>query len=705
MNEIPLFTTNYACLFTEALEKRIGMQNDTSSIDHVSWWKHLRQMKRFFRLLLLFGVICSACLLILVLYLKSKPLPSPDIGASSMIYDDQDKPMDRIDDGEMREPVHLNKIPQPLIDATLAVEDQNFYHHFGFSIKGILRAAWANLRAGHVTQGASTITQQLARNLYLTHDRTWSRKIKEALLTVQLELHYSKKEILEMYLNKIYYGNGAYGVNRAAQVYFHQPVTNLTLAQCAFLVGIPRGPAYYSPYEHYQRAKQRQHIILGLMAKNHMITDQAAKKAMQEKLSIQSPSKIEIQKANYFRDYVIQAAVNQYGLDESWVRSGGLKIYTTLNRKMQQDAEKAVMNTLQTHPDLQSSLLSVDPKTGEIKAMVGGRDYQSSPYNRVFAHRQPGSSFKPILYLSALENGFTPITKLMSQPTSFQYGKSVYRPKNYQQNYANRPITLREAIAKSDNIYAVTTEFQVGMKKELEMAKRLGINSNLAATPSLALGSYPVTPFEMTGAYTAFAAEGKKQTLFGIRKIMTSDGATIVSNEPASTPVTTPANAFLLTNLLSSVFQSGGTGHRVKQMFSGAIAGKTGTTNRDGWLIGYHPNLLTTVWVGYDKGRELSHEEAKLSQYIWGRYMRKVSTYQHLGLYTIPSGIKAVYVDEESGYVANENCPSKKLEYFVEGTEPTIPCPAQEQPPDNQPSNNSSEPNSFVKKLFDWFGF
>ncbi|MXQ53034.1 transglycosylase domain-containing protein [Shimazuella alba] len=675
------------------------MKSDSYSIDNLSWWRRLRQIKYLFRLILVFGVFCSAFLLVLVLYLKSKPLPPPDIGASSMIYDDQDKLMDRIDNGELREPVHLSKIPTALIQATLAVEDKNFYHHFGFSIKGILRASLANLKAGRVTQGASTITQQLARNLYLTHDRTWSRKIKEALLTVQLELHYSKAEILEMYLNKIYYGNGAYGINRAAQVYFHQPVEKLSLAQCAFLVGIPRGPAYYSPYEHFHRAKERQQIILRLMAENHMITKQSAKQAIQAKLAIVSPTKLESQKGNYFRDYVIRTAVNQYGLDESWVRSGGLKIYTTLNQEMQKDAEKAVSTSLKNHPDLQSSLLSVDPKTGHIKAMVGGRKYQSSPYNRVFAQRQPGSSFKPILYLSALEHGFTPITKIMSQPTTFTYGNNVYQPKNYQQNYANRPITLREAIAKSDNIYAVTTQFQIGMDKELEMAKRLGITSDLSATPSLALGSYPVTPFEMTGAYTAFAANGKRQALFGIRKIVTSDGVTIVSNEPKSTPVTTPANAFLLTNLLSSVFQSGGTGHRVKQMFSGAIAGKTGTTNRDGWLIGYNPNLLTTVWVGYDKGRALPHDEAKLSQYIWGRYMRNVSSYHPLGMFSIPAGVKAVYIDEQSGYVANENCPQKTMEYFVDGTEPTIPCPSQN--PIDQPSPSPS----IVKQIARWLGF
>lgn len=657
-----------------------------NSPDDFFWFRFIAKGKHIIRLLLIIGLVLAASLLLLVLYLKSKPLPAPDIGASSMIYDDQDKVLDRIDNGEFRDPVPLSRIPKALIQATIAVEDQQFYDHFGFSIKGIVRAIGANLQAGRVTQGASTITQQLARNLYLTHDRTWSRKMKEALLTIQLELHYSKQEILEMYLNKIYYGNGAYGVNRAAYIYFRQPVENLTLAQCAFLVGIPRGPVYYSPYEHFQRAKQRQQLVLKQMVENKMISAQEAQQAETEKLAIYNPTKLELQKANYFRDYVIRTAVNQYGLDESWVRHGGLKIYTTLNRQMQADAEQVVKATLKNDEQLQSSLLSVDPRTGEIKAMVGGRDYRTSPYNRVFAKRQPGSSFKPILYLSALENGFTPITKIMSRPTVFTFGNTTYHPSNFQQNYANRPITLREAIARSDNIYAVSTAMQVGVDQEIATAKRLGITSSLSATPSLALGSYPVTPFEMTRAYTTFAAGGNRQELFGIRKIVAADGTVIVDNKPTSTKVTTAENAFVLTNLLSSVFQPGGTGHRVKQIFPKAAAGKTGTTDYDGWLIGYQPNLLTTVWVGYDKGKQLSHDKARLSQYIWGRYMNRVSSYRPLGMFSIPTGIKAVYINEETGYVANENCPSQKMEYFVSGTEPTISCPAPEETEDKKPS-------------------
>jgi penicillin-binding protein 2D len=670
------------------------MKSDHFTIDQISWWRWLRRIKNLLRILIMLGVILTASSIILILYLKSKPLPAPDIGASSMIYDDQDKPMERINDGEIREPVHLAQIPRSLIQATLAAEDQTFYHHFGFSVRGITRAIWANLQAGHVTQGASTITQQLARNLYLTHDRTWSRKIKEALLTIQLELHYNKDEILEMYLNKIYYGNGAYGVNRAAEIYFHKRLQDLNLAECTFLVGIPRGPVYYSPYDHFRRAKDRQQKILFLMAKNHMIKHQLALTTSKHTLAIHNPPKTAHQTTNYFRDYIIRTAVEQFGLDESWVRSGGLKIYTTLNQQMQHKAVQTVTATLADYPLLQGALISVDPRTGYIKAMVGGRDYRTSPFNRVFAHRQPGSSFKPILYLSALEHGFTPITKIASQPTVFHYEGGDYRPRNFQQKYANRPITLREAIAKSDNIYAVTTGFQVGMDQEMGMARRLGITSPLAATPSLALGSYAVTPFEMTSAYTAFAAKGSRQTLIGIRKITTVDGATIVNNEPKSTQVTSPAHAFVLTRLLASVFDSGGTGHRVKQIFPEAAAGKTGTTNWDSWLIGYNPNLLTTVWVGYDKYRTLPHNEARLSQYIWGRYMQQAAKQQRLGMFTVPSGVKAVYVDEDSGYLATSGCPHRKLEYFVTGTEPTIPCPNH--------SVIKEEKSSILEQLLKW---
>lgn len=663
-------------------------------LQEIFLWRLVSNSYRFLRFISKFVVIGVILLGLFYLYLQSRPLPPPDVLTSTSIYDDQGKILNQTDPMENREYVKLEQIPKSLIQATIAAEDKSFYHHFGFSLRGIARAIIVNIREGSIRQGASTITQQLARNLYLTHDRTWLRKAKEALYTLQLEIHYTKDEILEMYLNKIYYGNGAYGVQKAAQVYFRKDVSKLSLAESSFLAGIPRGPIYYSPYEHYERTKTRQRHILDLMEKNGVISQSEAQAAKRTELVLTQPEKMNQLQANYFRDYVVQAAIKQYGLEESLVLHGGLKIYTTLNQDLQQKAESAVSHYLSNQQKLEGALLSVDPQTGHIKAMVGGKDYDVSQFNRVFAKRQPGSAFKPILYLSALENGFTPLTKIMSKPTIFQYEGKTYQPANYGDQYPNRAITLREAIAKSDNIYAVTTQFQIGAENTRLMAKRLGIESKLKATPSLALGSYTVTPFEMVQAYSTIASGGVYRPILGITKIVDRDGTVLVNTKQDSKQVIQPAHAFVLTKLLESVFDPGGTAHRVQQMLHRPIAGKTGSTDWDGWLIGYTPELVTSVWVGYDQGRKISNWEGKLSQYIWGHYMRDVTKRIPPKDFTPPADVTGVYVDEASGFLASKQTPNARLEYFVKGTEPQIAIPENRTIPD---------PSNWWDKIKKWF--
>lgn len=610
------------------------------------------------------------------LVLKSRPLPIPDNYAISQIYDTQNQYIGQTEVGQPHENVKLARIPKFLIHATLAAEDKDFYDHHGFSFKGIVRAVLANAQAGGIVQGASTITQQLARNLYLTHDRTWTRKAREALLTLQLEIHYSKNQILEMYLNNIYYGHGCYGIGRAAYVYFHKRVEDLTLAESAFLAGIPRGPQYYSPYFHKDRATNRQQDILDLMKKNKTIASTFNKTARHQPISIEPLLKPKQVNHSYFRDYIIQMAVTRYGLDENVVRHGGLKIYTTLDPQAQAKAEQMVDYYLRNKKGLQGALLSVDPRTGYIKAMVGGKNYAQSQYNRVFATRQPGSAFKPFLYLSALQHGFTPITKIMSKPTSFSFDGKVYAPHNFGGAYANKAITLREAIARSDNIYAMTTQFQVGLDSEIKTAQSLGITSPLKPRPSLALGTYPVSPFELSQAYAAIAAGGIQHPLMGIRRIVDPYGRVIVEEKPEAKRVSSAPHTFVLTQLMKSVFDRGGTAHRVKQMLHNVpIAGKTGSTDWDSWLIGYTPDLVTTVWVGYDQNKKLGHFEGRMSQYIWAKYMKALTAHKKYQGFPIPYGVKDVDVDMNTGYLATPNCPHHKVEYFVNGTEPTKMCP------------------------------
>jgi 1A family penicillin-binding protein len=667
------------------------------SLDQFFLWrllKRIRQVIRLFFYTLLIGALAS---IVLLLYLKSRPLPSPEVYTISTLYDDQGNYLGQLDQNEPRDPIRLNEVPKSLIKATLAAEDKNFYSHHGFSLGGIARATLANIKAGHVVQGASTITQQLARNLYLTHDRTWTRKLKEAILTAQLELHFSKDEILEMYLNEIYYGHGAYGIGQAAKFYFNKKVQDLNLAECALLAGIPRGPYFYSPYQHLSRAISREHHILDLMVKNHMITAEAAREAKKQTLTFAPKTHPKQMKAQYFRDYIVHTLVTRYGLDEAMVRHGGLKIYTTLNAQMQQAAEQSVNRYTKKLDGLQSALISVDPHTGQIKALVGGKDYASSQFNRIFARRQPGSAFKPILYLSALENGFTPITRIMSKPTGFLFNGKEYRPSNFRGHYANRPITLREAIARSDNIYAVSTLMQIGLHKEIEMARRLGIRSLLQPTPSLALGSYAVTPFELAESYATIASGGVRHPLTGIKKVLDPFGRVLVQGESKPVRVASSAHTFVLTKLMESVFSPGGTGGRVHQLFSRPAAGKTGTTDWDGWLSGFTPDLVTTVWVGYDHSKQLPHDQARLSQYIWADYMNKATRLQPSKIFPIPRGVTGVYVDLDTGYMATPECKHTRLEYFIKGTEPTETCPV------HRKENGSSpkEPSLF-KRVLDW---
>ncbi|SHE85595.1 penicillin-binding protein, 1A family [Seinonella peptonophila] len=632
-----------------------------------------------------------------LLYLYLKPLPPPDLPMPSKIYDDQGKLIGQMQAGAQSEFVPLHRLPKHLIQATLAAEDESFYHHFGFSVRGIARAIWTNIKAGRITQGASTITQQLARNLYLTQDRTWSRKIKEAILTLQLELHYNKDQILEMYLNKINYGNGAYGVGKAARLYLGKDASKLNLAESTFLVGIPRGPALYSPYHHFERTKKRQQHILALMVEDHMITQSQAHEAAEVVIALTKPKKTTEMRAYYFRDYVLQRLVHKYGLEPEYVQSGGLHIYTTLNQQLQKQAETAVQRHLSSADSLQGALLSVDPHTGEIKAMVGGKDYRKSQFNRIFAKRQPGSTFKSILYLHALQQGYTPSTQIMSRPTSFAYEGGVYQPANFQNHYPNRMINLREAIARSDNIYAVTTLFQVGINSVIDLAQRLGMKSPLQPTPSLALGSYAVTPYELTEVYSTIANYGVHHDLTGIKRVVDANGEELLREHSKGTPTVSPAHSFVLTRLLTSVFEPGGTAYRVRQLFDQPAAGKTGSTDWDGWITGYTPNLTTTVWVGYDQNRKLPHIKTRAAQYIWGDYMDQASKRQKQRLFPVPAGVKSVRIDPETGFLATPFCPHSTQEYYVAGTEPHQTCPLHPVPSSTSPSQKP-----WWRRIFEW---
>lgn len=620
---------------------------------------------------------CVAVLLLGYLVLKSQPLPQPNQPLTTRIYSADETLIDELHQGEKRQYVPLEEIPSTLVNATIAIEDKDFYKHFGISPRGIIRAAWANLKAGDIVEGASTITQQLARNLYIHHDRTWSRKLKEMKYALQLEIHYSKDEILEMYLNEIYFGHKAYGVGQAARMFFGKKPQDLTVAECALLAGIPKGAGVYSPYLHPDNAKDRQRVVLRAMQQAGHLTEEEVQQIAKESLHYQPQQNAETKTvAPYFRDFVKTIAMHRHGLTREQVESGGLSIYTTLDLDLQKKAEKAVQSQIGNKSELQAALLAVDPHDGSIKAMVGGKDYSTSQYNRTLAKRQPGSAFKPFLYLAALEDGLTPVTMLTSEPTTFTFGNDeTYRPQNFHNQYANDSITMREALVRSDNVYAVKTHFQIGRDRLVETASKLGIKETLEPHPSLALGTIPVSPLEMAEAYTTIARQGSHIPLTAITRIEDKTGEVLFEAEPTSEQVVSAATSFVLTHMMEGVFDdAGGTGQMVRQLVSRPIAGKTGTTDWDSWLVGFDPQLVTAVWVGHDQNTPLTTDESRVAKWVWGNFMQQAQPGHPGRVFRVPDGVSAAYIDPTTGLLATEDCPAPYMEYFLNGTVPQQTC-------------------------------
>ncbi|EXX86894.1 carboxypeptidase [Paenibacillus darwinianus] len=639
----------------------------------------MARAQRWLKLAGLGAALFVALLLGGLLYLRSQALPAATVSQTSQLLDIRGNVIDTFHTGENRSSVPLSEISPYAVQATLAIEDKRFYKHFGFDMRGMARAVLVNVESLSKRQGASTLTQQLARNLYLTHARTWTRKLREAAYTAKLEMSYSKDEILTLYMNQIYYGHGAYGIEAAAQRYFGKKAAELSLAEGAMLAGVPKGPKYYSPYLNMKNAKDRQRIILNEMAAGGVITKAEADAAFQEVLAFKPASGGDMGGfAPFFRDYVRQVAIERIGIEELLLNEGGIRIYTTLDPEAQRAAEAAIRDGFPSDSEQQAALIAVDPRTGYIKAMVGGRDYKANQYNRVFAKtRQPGSSFKPVVYLTALESGgMTPLTKFKSEPTVFTYdeGRKTYEPRNYNDKYANEEIDMRQAIASSDNIYAVNTVMAAGPDKVIEMARRLGIESPMKPVPSLALGTFPVSPFEMASAFGTIANAGVRAEPTAIVRIEDRNGRILYEAERSEKRVVDAAHAYVLTRLMQSVFEPGGTASRVAAMIKRPVAGKTGTTANDAWLVGYTPELAVAVWVGYDKNRSITPVEAHRAAPIFAGFMDQALAAVPPKLFPMPEGVISLFVDPGTGKAAAASCPNRRLETFVAGTEPTEIC-------------------------------
>ena len=542
--------------------------------------------------------------------INTKPDLSQDIlpPASSQIYDSAGNEIANIHAVENRMPVKIEQVPKNLQNAFVAVEDNRFYEHKGVDPKGLMRAFYANLMEQDIAEGGSTITQQLAKNAYLTQERTFKRKIQEIFLALQIEKQYTKQEILEMYMNQIYFGQGAYGVQAAAKVYFDKNVEELNLSECALLAGIPKSPNYYSPFNNTKAALERRDLVLDQMVKYHYISSSEAREAKQFELVFAQPNRPEEQKdAMYFINYVTNVMVEKYGADALYKE--GLKIYTTIDLDVQRMAEQALLTYL---PDYytdangviqpQGAIVAIDPKTGYVKAMVGGRG--TDQFNRAsMAERQPGSAFKPFVFVAALENNFTPDTVIEDSPITID----GWSPQNDSGRFSGS-VTMRTAATFSMNVPTVKIAYQLGMYKAIQYAYDMGISTFELDNPemndynySTALGGLTrgVTPLELTNAYCTFANGGVFIPHIVITKVLDRNGNILEEAVPEGRQVVTPQSAASLTSMLEDVIKRG-TGRSAN--IGRPAAGKTGTTSdyHDAWFVGYTPDLVAGVWVGND---------------------------------------------------------------------------------------------------------
>ena len=759
-------------------------------------------MKRVFKWLIIFFIVVGVVLCIsgaALWYLWSSNLPyigtlkdyNPPI--ISTIYSSDGEIIGRFWE-EKRIVIPLDQVPKHVIHAFVAAEDSRFFEHRGVDFVGILRALIKNITAGKIEQGGSTITQQVTRSLLLKNTkRTYRRKAREALLSIQIEKNFSKERILFLYLNQIYLGHGAYGIEAAARTYFGKSAQDLDLAEAAMLAGLPQAPARYSPVTHYERAKARQRYVLERMREEGYITKEEEERAYNEPLEILENEEDYFRRAPYFTEYVRQYLLKKYG--KARLYKGGLRVYTTLNLKMQEAAQKALKKgleeldkregyrgplrhleetevssykqellskqplpilmqggkaealvekvdddksraelwilgqkavlplsemkwarkpdpkvpyyrarvrkvsevlspgdvilvrlkkkaikpfswvvSLEQEPLVQGALLCMEPGTGKVRAMVGGRDFFVSQFNRAIqARRQPGSAFKPVIYSAALDKGMSPADVIMDAPFVSDNGEDekVWKPRNYKGKFFG-PTILRTALAKSRNVITVKILRKIGIDYVISYARQLGIQSPLNEDLSLALGSSGLSLLELTRAYCVFANQGFLPKPIFVERVMDRNGEVIEENHPESEQVISRQTAYVMTDLLKAVVNEG-TGWRVKALHRPA-AGKTGTTNdlRDAWFLGYVPQLVTGVWVGYDDRTPMGKGEtgSRAASPIWLYFMKEVLKDTPVEDFAVPEGVVFAKIDAKTGLLASPFSKKTVFQAFREGTEP-----------------------------------
>ena len=605
---------------------------------------------------------------------------------------------------ENRSLIPLRQIPKPMVDAILSIEDRRFYSHWGIDPIRVLGALVKDVAAGRIEQGGSTITQQLARNLFLTHEQTITRKIKEAVLAIRIEQTYTKDEILEMYLNQIYFGEGAYGIDAATKVFFGKPVGDLGMPEAALLAGLPRNPRDYSPRRNPERALKRRNLVLASMLENKRISRAQYEAASEAPLGV-TKTRYDSRQAPYFMEMVRQYLDERYGSNQLY--EGGLRIYTSIDIDVQHAAEEslerriealeqrnrykktratmlaaAVKQGARERPQteyLQGAVVMLDPKNGHIRALVGGRDFNESNFNRaVQAARQPGSAFKPFIYAAAMDNGYTPTEMILDTPVSFKAGNGEeWAPQSYDHKFRG-PVTLRQALSKSLNVPAAKLLQKLGTPIVASYARRMGIRSRLVQDLSLALGTSEVNLLELTSAYGVFANQGVRATPVFVLKVEDRNGKVLEQARVTSEDALSPETALTVTNMLESVIENGTAISARALGLTVPAAGKTGTTDdyTDAWFIGYTPELVAGVWVGFDKKKKIgpAMTGASAALPIWVDVVEAASKGNPPSEFPVPSGVVTRQICGQTGLLANPSCPETEIELFRDGSEPTGFC-------------------------------
>ena len=620
----------------------------------------------------------SFVVILIGLYTYAYLSPKLDLkkSGSLYIYDNKDELL--YQGSRNNEWANLSDISPYLVDAVISVEDKNFYVHHGFDYLRIAKAMATNIRRNKIVQGASTISQQYIKNLYLDFDKTWKRKIEEAFLTLELEVHYDKDDILEGYLNTINYGQGNMGIVNAASYYFNKKPNELTLEEAIMLAGIPKNPSGYNPVNNYEASVNRAKVVAKAMLNNKYIDETTYNNLYKEKIEIYGQNKTNnLQMVMYYQEAVLKELNNIKEIPTSLINSGGLKIYTNLDMEMQKNMEDAILSK-KSDDEVQVASVVVNPDTGEVRALTGGIDYAKSQYNRALkSKRQVGSTMKPFLYYAALENNMTMASTFRSEETTFNLSNGkTYSPSNAGGIYASKEITMAAALSLSDNIYAVKTNLFLGVDKMIDVAKRTGINEELQGVASLPLGTSEINILDFATGYNTFATGGYKKDLYFIRKVTDLDGNVLYEHEDKKDLVINPNYTYILNEALTSttndafVDYTTPTALNISGSLTHKYAIKTGSTNTDYWIVGYNPDALVMMWMGYDDNRECDKSVRNQAKKIWAEVIED-ATKDKDDWYETPKNVVAIPLDAVTGNVPKDNNKTA-LYYFVKGSEPGV---------------------------------